>query len=149
MTKGYAIALPEPFTRAFPNHKQETPMIRQAARFAMVGVVNTAVDLGLFAIFFYVLAWPLLLANAGGFMVAVCVSYILNKTWTFADPSQGQEAFRRGLAFAAVALGGLALGSLAIWLAAQVMVPILAKLASIGVTFAWNFTISRRWVFRG
>ena len=94
MTKGYAIALPEPFTRAFPNHKQETPMIRQAARFAMVGAVNTAVDLGLFAIFFYVLAWPLLLANAGGFMVAVCVSYVLNKTWTFADPSQGREAFR-------------------------------------------------------
>jgi len=124
-------------------------MIRQAVRFAMVGAVNTAVDVSLFAFFFYVMAWPLLLANAGGFIVAVCVSYFLNKTWTFADSSQGREAFRRGFAFVLVALGGLALGSLAIWLAAQVLAPILAKLASIGVTFAWNFTVSRRWVFRG
>ncbi len=123
-------------------------MIQQAARFAMVGAVNTAVDLGLFSIFFYVLAWPLLLANAGGFTVAVCVSYFLNKTWTFADDSRGREALQRGLAFGAVALGGLAIGSLAIWLAAQVLIPILAKIASIGVTFAWNFTVSRRWVFR-
>ena len=114
----------------------------------MVGAVNTAVDVGLFAIFFYVLSWPLLLANAGGFIVAVCVSYFLNKTWTFGDSSQGREAFRRGLAFVAVALGGLAIGSLAIWLAAQVLPPILAKLASVGATFAWNFTVSRRWVFR-
>jgi putative flippase GtrA len=123
-------------------------MIRQAARFAMVGAVNTAVDVGLFAIFFYILAWPLLLANAGGFTVAVCVSYILNKTWTFADPSRGREAIRRGFTFAAVALGGLAIGSLAIWLAAFALAPILAKLASVGATFLWNFTISRRWVFR-
>ncbi len=131
-----------------PQFKRHSPMIGQAARFAMVGAVNTAVDVGLFAIFFYILAWPLLLANGGGFMVAVGVSYVLNKTWTFADSSRGREAFRRGLAFAAVAAGGLAIGSLAIWLAAHAVVPILAKLVSIGATFLWNFTVSRRWVFR-
>ncbi len=114
----------------------------------MVGAVNTAVDISLFAVFFYVLDWHLLLANAGGFIVAVTVSYVLNKTWTFADPSRGREAVRRGLAFMAVAVGGLGIGSLAIWLAALVVPPILAKFASIGATFLWNFTVSRRWVFR-
>jgi putative flippase GtrA len=132
----------------FPDLSRHSPMIGQAARFAMVGAVNTLVDVGLFAIFFYVLAWPLLLANAGGFTVAVCLSYVLNKTWTFADRSRGRQAIRRGFAFAAVALGGLAIGSLAIWLAAFALSPILAKLASVGATFLWNFTVSRRWVFR-
>ena len=125
-----------------------SPTLAQAARFATVGVVNTGVDVGLFAFFFYVLTWPLLVANAGGFTAAVAVSYILNKTWTFADPSRGREAIQRGFAFLAVAVGGLGIGSLAIWLAALVAPPILAKLASVGATFLWNFTVSRRWVFR-
>ncbi len=131
-----------------PNFSRHRPAIGQAARFATVGVVNTGVDVGLFAVFFYLMAWPLLLANAGGFVAAVAVSYVLNKTWTFADPSRGREALRRGLAFLAVAVGGLAIGSLAIWLAALVVPPILAKFASIGATFLWNFSVSRRWVFR-
>ena len=131
-----------------PEMSKGHPALGQAVRFAAVGAVNTGVDIALFTIFFYGLGWPLLLANAAGFTVAVTVSFLLNKTWTFADPSRGREAVRRGAAFLAVAVGGLAIGSLAIWLAALVMPPILAKVASIGATFLWNFTVSRRWVFR-
>ena len=123
-------------------------MIRQAVRFAVVGAANTVVDVGLFAYLFYILEWPLLAANAGGFSVAVALSYWLNKSWTFADPSRGRRAWRRGLAFVAVAVGGLAIGSLVIWLAVAWVPPLLAKFLSIGATFIWNFTVSRRWVFR-
>jgi len=114
----------------------------------MVGVVNTGVDLGLFTFLFYILTWPLLAANAGGFVPAVLVSFALNKTWTFADTSRGRVVLRRALAFALVAVVGLVIGSAVIWLAAQIVPPILAKLASIGATFAWNFLASRLWVFR-
>ena len=124
------------------------PTLAQATRFALVGLVNTGVDLAFFSLFFYVLAWHLLLANAGGFVLAASCSYLLNKTWTFADKSVGGQAVRRGVAFLAVATGGLAIGSLIIWLAAMVLPPILAKLTAIGGTFLWNFTVSRRWVFR-
>ena len=120
----------------------------QASRFAVVGVINTFVDLALFSAFFYLLSWPLLGANAAGFIVSAIGSYFMNKFWTFGDRSRGRQALRRGIIFVFVATGGLAIGSLIIWLAAMVLAPILAKLTAIGGTFAWNFTVSRRWVFR-
>jgi putative flippase GtrA len=98
--------------------------------------------------FFYLLSWPLLGANAASFTVSAIGSYFMNKIWTFADRSRGRQAVRRGVIFLAVATGGLAIGSLIIWMAAMVMPPILAKLTAIGGTFAWNFTVSRRWVFK-
>lgn len=124
------------------------PTFAQAARFAIVGVINTAVDLTFFSVFFYLMAWPLLGANAASFVIAATTGYLLNKAWTFSDKSRGGEAVRRGIAFLAVATGGLAIASLIIWLAAMVLPPILAKLTAIGGTFVWNFTVSRRWVFR-
>ena len=123
-------------------------LLAQASRFAAVGAINTAVDLSLFAFLFYILRWPLLIANAGGFLVAVLVSYLLNKTWTFADTSRGSESLRRGVVFLGVAMIGLGVGSVVIWVAALYVAPILAKLAATGATFLWNFTASRRWVFR-
>ena len=124
------------------------PILAQASRFATVGLANTAVDLIFFSLFFYLLSWHLLAANAVSFSIAATCSYLMNKAWTFADKSQGSEALRRGLAFLAVATVGLAIGSAIIWLAATVLPPILAKLTSIVGTFPWNFVASRRWVFR-
>ncbi len=131
-----------------PNFGKHHATVMQASRFATVGAINTLVDLGLFSVFFYLLNWPLLGANAASFTVSAINSYFMNKIWTFADQSRGRQAVRRGVIFLTVASGGLAIGSLIIWLAAMVMPPILAKLTAIGGTFAWNFTVSRRWVFK-
>ena len=120
----------------------------EATRFALVGAVNTTVDVALFSLLFYVFGWPLLVANAGAFVVAVMVSFLLNKTWTFRDQSRGARAARRALSFVAVAVIGLGIASVTIWLAALVVPPIFAKLAAVGATFLWNYTASRRFVFR-
>lgn len=133
---------------AFPNLGRYRATAVQASRFATVGAINTLLDLALFSMFFYVLDWHLLAANAASFTVSAINSYFLNKIWTFADQSRGRQAVRQGVVFLCVATGGLAIGSLIIWLAAMVMPPILAKLSAIGGTFAWNFTVSRRWVFK-
>jgi putative flippase GtrA len=117
-------------------------------RFAVVGALNTVIDIGIFSLAFYGFGWPLLAANAAGFIIGVGNSYILNKFWTFGDRSTGREALARGLAFLATSLIGLALGSLSIWLLAMVMPAILAKIATVGVTFVWNYWASGRFVFR-
>jgi len=131
-------------------------VIRQAVRqhgvrgfrFAIVGALNTGIDIGIFTLAFYGLGWPLLVANATGFAIGVGNSYILNKVWTFGDRSAGREALMRGLAFLMTSLIGLALGSLSIWLLAKIMPAILAKIATVGVTFVWNYWASGRFVFR-
>jgi len=120
----------------------------RGTRFAIVGALNTGIDIGVFTVAFYGLDWPLLVANTAGFVLGVGNSYILNKVWTFGDRSTGREAWTRGLVFLATSLIGLALGSLSIWLLAKVMPAILAKIATVGVTFLWNYWASSRFVFR-
>lgn len=117
-------------------------------RFAVVGCLNAGIDLAVFAGLFYLAGWPALAAHAAGFSLAVINSYLLNKRWTFQDRSRAGEAWRRAGLFFLVALGGLGLSSLAIWLAMAWIPALAAKLLAIGVTFVWNYAISRRLVFR-
>jgi len=120
----------------------------RGTRFALVGALNTGIDVGVFAIAFYTLGWPLLAAHTAGFGLAVGNSYVLNKVWTFDDRSTGAAAVARGVRFLIVSAIGLALGALCIWLAATIMPAILAKIATVGVTFVWNYWATTRFVFR-
>ena len=121
----------------------------RGTRFALVGALNTGIDVGVFAVAFYVLGWPLLVAHTAGFGLAVGNSYILNKVWTFGDRSTGAAAVARGAGFLVVSAIGLVLGAICLWLAAKAMPAILAKIATVGVTFVWNYWASARFVFRG
>ena len=56
----------------------------KAASFALVGVFNTFVDLGVFLAAYNVLKLPLIPANVLAWMVAVSGSYVMNSFITFA-----------------------------------------------------------------
>lgn len=116
-------------------------------RFALVGVLNTSIDFALFAVLFYGAEWPLLAANAAAYSVAVVNSYLLNKYWTFGDPSRGRAAMLRGMLFVALNLVGLALASAAVWGLAQFLHPLVAKAGSIAVSFVWNYWSNRKFVY--
>lgn len=120
-----------------------------ALRFALVGGVNTLIDIGIFAVLFFGYHWPLLAAHATGFTVAVMNSYLMNKAWSFRDRRGGRDAWRRAGLFYLVALGGLALSSAVISLAALVMHSLLAKFLAAGASFLWNYLLSKRVVFSG
>ncbi len=121
----------------------------RAFRFALVGVANTAIDMALFAGLFFWADWPLLASHVAAFLVAATNSYLMNKTWTFADGSRGRAAWVKGVGFVAVAAVGLALSSLTIWLAASVVPVMVAKALAIVASFAWNYAASAKLVFRG
>jgi putative flippase GtrA len=92
-----------------------------ALRFALVGGVNTLVDIGIFSQLLYRYHWPLLAARAAGFTVAVVNSYLMNKVWSFRKRRTGREAWRRAGLFYLIALGGLAISSVVIRFADLVM----------------------------
>ena len=116
-------------------------------RFALVGCANTTVDYAVFNALFYLAGWPLLLANLAGFVLAATVSFVLNRNWTFAHSKDASGQAGQVLRHLITASAGLAWASLAIWLAALVLPAYLAKVVAIAVTFAWNFTVSRLWVW--
>lgn len=62
-----------------------TELVRQTIRFALVGVVNTAIGLlSIYGAIFFFDAGPAL-ANAVGYAIGLVISFLLNRIWTFSD----------------------------------------------------------------
>ena len=120
-----------------------------AGRFAAVGVVNTLVDYTLFNLLFYLAGVPLVAAHFLSAGTAVVVSFLLNRNWTFSETARDDSAWRQFARHVATAGSAVLISALVIWLAAFFLPAYLAKLAAVGFSFAWNFLISRHWVFQG
>jgi len=80
---------------------QISTIIGQAGRFGASGLVNTA--LGVFVIFLLTaLGLNYVLANAGGYLVGLMTSFLLNKHWTFRAKGDQKGELIRFLAVFAV-----------------------------------------------
>jgi len=117
------------------------------ARFAAVGVLNTAIDLGLFALLYMGAGLPLLIANSLSYGAGIANSFLWNKFWTFRETRSQGRLKRQVPLFVAINLVGLGLSNATIWLLAPLMPAIAAKVAAVGATFAWNYWASRRYVY--
>ena len=120
----------------------------KAASFAMVGVVNTFIDLGIFLAAYNLLKLPLIPANVLAWLVAVSGSYVMNSFITFAAESGRQLRWRAYGAFVASGVAGV-ITNTAILVVASYWLPVLAaKLLAIAVSFVVNFSLSHFVVFR-
>lgn len=145
----------------------------KAISFALVGVVNTAVDFGVFLLARAALdrssmalsaidraadfcrcgsttAILLVAANICSWTVAVSGSYILNSSITFAAESGRVLRWRAYFTFVASGVVGWFANTAALLVAAEVfLLPIwLAKLVAILASFVVNFSLSHFVVFR-
>lgn len=114
------------------------------AKFSAVGVLNTALDYGLFALLTW-MGWNPAAAHTTSTVVATVNSYLWNHHWTF--QVRGSDQWRP-IKFVALNLASYGL-SLAVLLAASALgAPVLvAKAGALGVTLVVNFLGNRWWVF--
>ena len=145
----------------------------KAVSFALIGLVNTAIDYCVFLLAraayersaaalsaFTVLAAscrcgapPTLLligANVTSWIVAVSASYIMNSSITFAAESERRLRWRYYLAFIVAGIVGLIANTAALVVAAQILLlPVYAaKGLAILASFIVNFSLSHFVVFR-
>jgi putative flippase GtrA len=126
----------------------------QAVRFIIVGLLNTAVDLGAF----YLLLWLVPgihepVAKGASYVLGICNSFFWNKYWTFG--ARGSARGKREFAvFFTVNLPPLLVNIvvftvLGLWLdsGTWLMRGIKAFAAAV-VSTTWNFLGSRYWAFR-
>src|SRR5581483_10081185 len=133
-------------------------LLGQMVRFGLVGVLNTVVDLLLLNIL--LLLFPttnslmLLAYNALAYSVGGVNSFLLNKYWTFGhkQTTSRSELIR----FAITTLGGIMWSSIILWIASNVLHPILinptmwanaSKVFAIGGTALISYLGMRLWVF--
>jgi putative flippase GtrA len=127
---------------------QDRAIVLKAITFGLVGVVNSAVDFGVFSFGYYYLMLPILGANLMSWCVAVTCSYVMNTMITFAAESGRKLRAKTFVNFLALQLLGL-LANTATVLAASYFMPVLfGKLLAIGASFAVNFSLSHFVVFR-
>lgn len=146
-------------------------MVRKAISFGLIGVVNTFVDAGVFAIAYALLSRPeaaarffamfeaacgcdsvrigtLVVANVLAWLVAVSSSYVMNSYITFAAESGRQLRRRDYLRFVASGLAGVVANTTTLVIAAHFVPVWMAKALSIAVSFVVNFSLSHFVVFR-
>lgn len=115
-------------------------------RFAITGVLNTAVDFGIFTVlgFFGV---NIYLSQGISYSCGILNSYIINRSWTF----QTKEGFfsRQLLKFLIVNLALLFMSMGILYLLCDVFTlhRLLAKLIATGFTVVAGFILNRIWVF--
>jgi|SRR6185369_5264982 len=128
----------------------ERALALKALSFGLVGLVNSAIDFAVFALAYYYLGLPILVANTLAWVVAVTGSYVMNTTITFAHESGRKLAFDRYIGFALSQVAGFLANTVTVWcLVELVHIPAwAAKVAAIAVSFAVNFSLSHFIVFR-
>jgi len=122
----------------------------KAVVYALVGVVNTAIDYSVFLAAHALLGLPLVAANTLSWMVAVSISYMLNSTITFAAESGRKLRWLACFTFVASGIAGWFVNTETLLVAAEVLLfPLwLAKLLAVMASFIVNFSLSHFVVFR-
>ncbi|SAK95426.1 GtrA-like protein [Caballeronia fortuita] len=121
-------------------------VIRQFVRYIVVGGIGTLAHLGVLSACVEWFGWPPAAGAVAGFSVALLISYVLNRGWTFQSQRSRLAAFWR---YTAVSLGGLALNT-------GMMMGLIryahcdyfrAQLYVIAVVPVCNFLLNRYWTF--
>ena len=122
----------------------------KAITFALIGVVNTIVDYGVFLAAHVALDLSLVAANTLSWLAAVSGSYILNSTITFAAESGRKLRWLAFFTFVASGVAGWLANTAALVVAVEtLLLPVwLAKLLAVMASFIVNFSLSHFVVFR-
>lgn len=127
---------------------RERALVLKAASFAMIGVVNAAVDLAVFLSAYDLAGVPLVPANVLAWLVAVSFSYVMNTFITFGPESGRTLRLRDYSAFVLSGIAGVTATTITLVVLSHYVSVLVAKLLSIIVSFVINFSLSHFVVFR-
>jgi putative flippase GtrA len=127
---------------------QQRAVTLKAASFALIGIINTLIDLSVFLVAYNVFHVPLVPANVLAWMVAVSGSYVMNCFVTFAAESGRVLRWRAYGAFVLSGVAGVIANTTTLVVASYWMPVLAAKILAIAASFVVNFSLSHLVVFR-
>jgi len=135
-------------------------LVRQLARFGLVGLGGLAVDVGVFNLLLVTVLSPSnvhegpLIAKVISTSLAIMTNWLGNRHWTFRDDRR-HHWLREGAEFAVVSVGGMGISLLCLWVSHYLLgfTSLLADNIATNVVglvlgTAFRFTFYRLWVFK-
>jgi putative flippase GtrA len=121
----------------------------EIAKFASVGIINTAIDFILLS-FFVWLGINLFLALAMSYTIGAANGYLLNNHWTYRHLKQ-PSTWQGFIKYAAISFVGLGLTEIIVYILYHGfhwgVTP--DKLVAIVVVFTWNYIANKKFTFAG
>jgi putative flippase GtrA len=127
---------------------RERAVALKAVSFALVGLVNTAVDATVFFLLLGFVTSSLVIANVTAWFIANTGSYVMNSFTTFSAETGGKLRLKHYAGFVGSGIVAVTASTIAVVIAAEFMPVWGAKAIAILVSFAVNFTITHFVVFR-
>src|SRR5437763_15079333 len=127
---------------------RERAVTLKAVSFALVGLVNTAVDATMFFFLLGFVTSSLVIANVTAWFVANTGSYVMNSLTTFSAETGGRLRLKDYAGFVGSGIVAVIATTATVVFAAKLMPVWAAKAIAIGVSFVVNFTITHFVVFR-
>ena len=129
---------------------RERAVALKAMSFAVVGLVNTAVDATIFFLMLGYVTPSLVVANVTAWFIANVGSYVMNSFTTFSAETGGKLSLRHYAGFVGSGIVAVIASTIAVVFAARFAgLPVwVAKAIAIVVSFAVNFSITHFVVFR-
>ena len=132
-------------------------LLWQVAKFALVGVLNTAIDFGILNLLILITGFTagagIGIINIPSFTLAILNSYIWNRKWVFENAKQGNF-----FVFVAVTVIGLLINTTVVVVVTTWIPPLfglsptlwanVAKVFATGFSMVWNFTGYKLVVFK-
>ncbi len=131
------------------NHKQE--VFLQFVKFGIVGISNTAISYGVYAILTYI-GLQYIVANAIGFFVSVVNSFYWNNKYVFKESKEKRSILLTFIkTLLAYSVTSLFLSSilLAVFVEKLSISKYIAPLIVLCITVPLNFLIQKFWAFKG
>ena len=120
----------------------------QAFRYLIMASIAVTVEVGIFWLMNSFIHMNYLLATAVSMLAGIVLNWLGSKYFVFSKSRF--TAFREFLLVFIVSLVGLAIQIMTIYFLVTKAhaVPLVGKIAAIGVTFVWNFFIRRVYIFK-
>lgn len=144
------------------NKERFIRVIRQFAKFVIVGGINTGIDFLILNTLIYITGIEtgrgIFVLNSISFSVAVINSYFMNKRWTFQDKTKTEQVTVKFSAFFIISIIGLVINSIVLTSITTYIPPFfglsavlwanIAKLFATGFSLVWNFIGYKLFVFK-
>jgi putative flippase GtrA len=122
--------------------------MKRMGKFAITGIGNTLVDIGVYSLLAIVLGVNVFVSQFFGYSAGMLNSYLINRRWTFRTSDRFFSLQLVKFIITNLVILGISMLLLKVFMEFLGMSKLIAKLVTTCFTIALSFLISRYWVFK-